>query len=323
MKTEKYDKRALTDYLLGSGVESEIEAFDELSITDDEFAGALESAENDLIDAYLHGELEKADLSRFQANYLASPLRREKVEFARALQVLAEKNSAKTSIVSQTEKSASGFALWNAFSNLRLALRFGMAAIFVAFIGVFVWVALNLNNNPIEKVKVETTASVQPVQTPRPNEVNPDPTKLPNNSNAENSAGLNPSPSVSPSPNPTPEPTKQTIQETPKLATFVLLPPTRGAGNLQTISIPPAATDVAFNLPLETDEFKTFRVSLTDQAGNVLWQSGKLSSRKSSLNVRFPAKLLSTNIYSFSVVGTDDENAAQNIGNYSFRSVLK
>jgi hypothetical protein len=46
---------------------------------------ALSAAERDLIDAYAQGELTGGELERFQSFYLLSPLRREKVDFAKAL----------------------------------------------------------------------------------------------------------------------------------------------------------------------------------------------------------------------------------------------
>ena len=83
-----------TEYLLGALPEAETERLDELSITDDEFAESLQAAEMDLVDAYVLGELTGADLERFKTHYLASPLRREKVEFAKVLQSFGEQELA-------------------------------------------------------------------------------------------------------------------------------------------------------------------------------------------------------------------------------------
>ena len=92
MKEQAYDHQKLTEYLLGSLPEAEAERFDELSFTDDDFAAALKSTENELADRYVRGGLNGATLERFQAHYLASPLRRRKVEFAKALQTHTEKS---------------------------------------------------------------------------------------------------------------------------------------------------------------------------------------------------------------------------------------
>jgi hypothetical protein len=323
MNIENYNKEVLKDYLLNKLSEIEAEKFDELSVTDDDFAVKLKSAEDDLVDSYISGELDKPDLEKFEMNYLASHLRREKVEFARTLQIVAQKNLVKTSKVAKEETSRSSFAFWNIFANFNTAMRFGFAAALLAFVGFFGWLLLSKTNKSIEQAKVENTptpqTTIQPTQIPNTNQITPIPTALPKTTNTEKT----PEPKLSPTPQPTVEPTKQPSPNLPTLATFVLLPPTRGGNSLQTISIPKQTTDVAFGLPLETDDFKTYRVFLKNQAGKILWQSGKISARKTAVNVRFPAKLLKAKIYSLAVVGIDEGNQPENIGNYSFRSVVR
>src|SRR5262245_39749113 len=78
-----HDDKQLIDYLLGLLPEDEAERLDEASIADDVFAARLRNAENDLVDAYVAGTLAHARRTEFEAFYLASPRRREKVEFAR------------------------------------------------------------------------------------------------------------------------------------------------------------------------------------------------------------------------------------------------
>ena len=89
MNTKTYNNENLTAYLLGALPEADAEGFDELSFTDDDFASELSAAEKDLVDAYVNGELKGEKLQSFESYYLASPLRREKVEFARVFQQFA------------------------------------------------------------------------------------------------------------------------------------------------------------------------------------------------------------------------------------------
>ena len=84
MNKERYNNQIINEYLLGSLPEAEIEALDELSFTDDEFADALRVAEKDLVDAYVQGELGGVELEQFESSYMASPRRLEKVKFAQA-----------------------------------------------------------------------------------------------------------------------------------------------------------------------------------------------------------------------------------------------
>src|SRR5215469_4441925 len=85
MSSADNDDRLLTRYLLGGLDDNEAERLDELSIADDEFASRLQVAEDDLVDAYVHGELGGETLEQFRSFYLSSARRREKVQFAEAL----------------------------------------------------------------------------------------------------------------------------------------------------------------------------------------------------------------------------------------------
>ena len=78
------DDRQLERYLLGLLPEEDAERLDELSITDDNVAGRLRIVEDDLVDAYVSGELAGELLERFESFYLSSERRRQKVKFARS-----------------------------------------------------------------------------------------------------------------------------------------------------------------------------------------------------------------------------------------------
>src|SRR3954470_13847105 len=78
-----HEDRQLIRYILGLLPDKGAERLDEQSIVDDEVAARLRSVENDLVDAYICGTLKGELLERFEAWYLASPRRRDKVKFAR------------------------------------------------------------------------------------------------------------------------------------------------------------------------------------------------------------------------------------------------
>jgi anti-sigma-K factor RskA len=79
------DDGRLTRYLLGTLPEEEREHLDELSIVDDDVALRLRVTEDELIDAYVRGELNGSTLERFEAEYLSTPERRSRVQFAQTL----------------------------------------------------------------------------------------------------------------------------------------------------------------------------------------------------------------------------------------------
>ena len=99
------DDRLLTQYLLRALPEEETERLDELSIADDDFAARLSSAENDLVDAYVRGELPPEESARFRSAYLSSPKRRDKVKFAETFLSFQQRVAARPVAVSYTHLS--------------------------------------------------------------------------------------------------------------------------------------------------------------------------------------------------------------------------
>ncbi len=83
--THPVSDEQLTRYLLGALPAEETERLDERSIADDELADRLRHLEEDLVDAYAAGTLSGERLQRFESFYLASPRRRRKAAFAKAL----------------------------------------------------------------------------------------------------------------------------------------------------------------------------------------------------------------------------------------------
>jgi len=79
------DDELVVRYLLGALPATETECLDELSITDDAFVVRLRTVEQDLVDAYVKGELSGDTLARFRSRYLASPAQRQKVRFAQTM----------------------------------------------------------------------------------------------------------------------------------------------------------------------------------------------------------------------------------------------
>src|SRR5215467_11468051 len=78
-------------YLLGAATEEQTDLLDHLSVADEDFAHRLRALEDDLVDAYVRGELSGETLQRFRAFYLSSAMRREKVRFAEALLPIADR----------------------------------------------------------------------------------------------------------------------------------------------------------------------------------------------------------------------------------------
>ena len=70
--THEPDDKRIMPYLLGVPDER----LDELAVADDNFAARLAAAENDLVEAYVRGELSGESRERFESFYLTSEKRR-------------------------------------------------------------------------------------------------------------------------------------------------------------------------------------------------------------------------------------------------------
>lgn len=159
MQKQTYDNQMLRGYLLGSLPADETELFDEMSFTDDRFADELSAAEKDLTDEYARGELSGVELEKFKSYYLASPLRREKAEFARAFQIFGEKTAtpqqqafsetseeiapkvADIAYETKPKRSLKSFFA-EIFAAPRPALQWGLAAVMLAFVFFGGWLVL-------------------------------------------------------------------------------------------------------------------------------------------------------------------------------------
>src|ERR1044072_5084384 len=109
MTTPEHSREELIEYLLGSLSEGESERFDALSVSSKEFAEELSAVEADLVDAYVQGELPGERRTRFETHYLASPLRREKIEFSRAFMAYGKEATERVVVAVKPERSSAGF----------------------------------------------------------------------------------------------------------------------------------------------------------------------------------------------------------------------
>lgn len=322
MKTET-DNQKIIAYLLGDLPEAETEIFDERSFTDDAFAERLTAAENDLIDGYIQGDLSGESLKKFESVYLATPLRRQKVEFAKSLQTIAGREQIET----QPKQETVGF--FSFLKNYRLQISLAFGALAVLILGVWFFTTRRISPeivvqntptpSPQNQTNVEKEREVAVIDSNANFPVNNN--DLPQNKEPvnENRTPANKNPNnentVQPKERPTVTPPKIT------LASIVLAPALRN-NQLKTFPISKDITDVAVRLELESDDFPLYRVALSDEAGNNLRQFANLRTRRNSLNVRVPAKSLKSGIYTFEVSGIKDD-AAEIISSYTFRLVVK
>src|SRR5215204_2182861 len=120
MAINDFSDADIREYLLGQADPEMTEQLDEHSFTD-ECAERIGTVEHDLIDEYLAGSLPTGETRPFESHYLSSPLRREKVEFARTLAKYAERSRP----ITAAGRDAGG-SFWDGLRNWRMAFQFGM-----------------------------------------------------------------------------------------------------------------------------------------------------------------------------------------------------
>jgi hypothetical protein len=348
MSKQLYDDQTLTQYLLGTLSETETERLDELSLTDDEVAEALQVVEQDLVDAYVQDELDEAARAQFKSHYLSSTLRREKVAFAQAFQAHAEKNpAARQASEARTEadaeaapkrKGQSRFSAWRGFNASRPVWQWGAAIAALALLVAGSWLTF-------ERVRPRQQTAQTQTRRDAPDQREQESQKEPGNHSTAPTQSAEQQSTRDEGERLAQERTQREQQriaeqqrtaeqqraasqrQSPtgagRIASFMLAPQMRGAGQTQAISIPPQTAYVAVRLNLEPNEFSAYRVALLDETGGqTLWRSSQLKARAAGngqvLNLNFPARLLKPQTrYVLRVTG----DAAEIVDDYPFRVV--
>jgi len=136
------DEKLMERYLLGVLPEEEAARLEERSLADYDFFESMLVVENRLIDDYVTRQLPARERAQFERHFLASPKRRERVEFARAfLKTVSAAPAAEPAVVTERriaeertswpERIRSFFGLGN--------LSLGLAASALLLIGFAGW----------------------------------------------------------------------------------------------------------------------------------------------------------------------------------------
>ena len=266
------------------------ERLDEASIADDEVAARLRTAETDLIDSYVRGQLSGATLERFESYYLSSPRRRETVRLAASFLSAVDRSVARAEPVTWKDRIA---------RPTRFARIAAAAALVMVVCGVFLFRAERPRNElaraTSENGAVERRASEAASASSAPASASP--------------AGKRAAP---------PE----------RIVAVVLLPPTRAVAPIPTLAIPAGVDRVGFELQLEANDFPSYRVGLKNPATNqILWRSDWIvpstSADQAFIPVVVPANLLGPQHYSLDLAGRGAGGRAEVIGSYAVRVVQR
>ena len=316
------DDRQLERYLLGLLPEGDAERLDELSITDDDVAGRLRIVEDDLVDAYVSGELAGELLERFESFYLSSERRRQRVRFARSLLATdrgagpagtagRESTGARPSSPHRVSRDgSSSFRPW--LQSSRSTWSLATAAALLLFAGgtlLYQVVQLRSGLSEAQRASAELSRRANDLE----QQLGDQRAASSQTAAATAAAPSNPPPSA--------------IRALPTIA-LVLLPQTRAIGPIATLAVPQQADRVALELRLEPNDFTRYQVALTDPAANqVIWRSERLTSRLAddvqTVSIAIPAGLLKAQHYSLELDGLGAADSAEVVGSYAFQVVRR
>lgn len=329
-----YNDELVARYLLGSLTGEETERLDELSISDDQFAGRLAAVENDLVDAYVRGELSGDAVARFKSHYLASSKRRDKVNFAEAFVAFSDKSPAvqseDTTVTTPAGPAARETLLRPAsrsrlFALPRLTPQWGLAAALLVLLvagGYLVYENVRLRNQIAqtlaergalehrEQELQQRLAQQRSSDAETENELARVRDRL---AQLEQQAALREERG---------KPGQGTRDQ--KLIAFNLSPQTRGTGQISTLRVPHGASNVALTLELEADDFPAYQAALRNPAtGQIIWRSGRLraTDQHKTVRVSLRTSLFDPQNYVLELYGISTTNAADPVSSYPFRVV--
>jgi HAMP domain-containing protein len=293
----------------------DVEAFDELSVTDEDFTAVMNAEENDLVDAYVQGELSDGARQQFESHYLSSPRRKEKLQFAQTLQAWAE-NSA---VVKDPVETATAPPLKSRGFRFRpLILRWGVATVAVVLLIASVWLAVQ--NSRLRRQLQSVSAS----QTSEREE------ELKKELEAQRAATSRAEEKLAQLRNEHELPNHNAGIDRPSQATsiasFILAPQLRGAAEIKTVKIPGGTQRVSMHLQLDPNRYSIYRAVLLEETTHkALWRSSDLKASGQTESkvviVSFPAALLKPQTYTLQVSGVDSNGRSETINDYPFKVI--
>jgi hypothetical protein len=291
-------------YLLGELPEEERLPFENLYLADAGIFEHLLAVENELIDGYVRGELDETESRRFEAEYLPSPPRRERVEFARALsQAAAIENEA-------AHAGSAWKSLLAAFSVRQGVPRWALAGAVAALLAACAWLAVENHRMRIglqeslaaqAKLGTEVDALQSHIAGLEKDRKNP-----PGQGHTESEvARLEPPPELFP-----------TLRLTPSRE--------RGTGEKQSIiEISAANRGLRLQLVLERDDYRSYLVVLKTVERGEIARDESLSSRSvqgtAVVPWSLPARILDAGDYTVELKGQMADGSLEDAETYGFR----
>ncbi len=322
MKKERHEHELFVQYLLGELSEAERTRLEQEYFGDDEFFEQLLVAEDELIDAYVRGELGGRKRERFESYFLSSPRQREKVKIARALVDCATQSSVAVSQDAESRKPNNrrqSFLDTIGINNWTLRLALAAAALVIVVGGsLFIIETVRLKNQ-VEQIQAERAEAQRREQELQQQiaEQGAHNERLAAELQRERSER---------------ELLEQEMARAQRSSlntiTFILMPGlVRGTDEPKRLVIPRGAELVRINLDFEQGNYKSFRATLETVDGKRIWSSGPLAARSNKagkiVTLELPAPLFTKGDYIVTLSRVGAGGSLEPVGEYYFTVVKK
>ena len=294
-------------YLLGLLPEPEQVVLEDRFFEDGELLGEMRAVEQDLVDAYVRGQLAPDERSVFESHYLSMPRHAERVAFTRDLLALANAEPS----LKVTESREPFWRSWRSFIQIP---QFGISAALAMFAILLVSGLLLFRERARWRQELAKSQAEQAAQKEKLSALEQEIAKGRADA-AQLAAELERLRRQSTGPT---EPAAPAA-----IYSFLLLTTTRNQVEQQTLRLAPNAAQVRLQMKIRAGAYKSYRVRIDPVDGGAIWESASVTARSAgvttTLSVLVPARSLPSGDYNLELSGIDANGAAESIENYSFR----
>ena len=318
------DKEAVeTRYLLGKLSDSEAALLEERYFAEEGVFDEIETAEDDLVDAYVRGSLTAEDRKRFEEKLSRSARLAERVEFARLL----SKAASPSKVVHEEPAKASWWQnlfvfSWAPNAALGSAVAVGLLLIVLGTPAAFVWLRLRDERRLAaeravieqQRQQLERRLSEQQAKT------NQAETDL-QNSKAEEERLQQELEAAK-------EQLARTFPQTTALASITLFATSsRGPGSRNVLTVPSTASTIQLKVVLDSDDYASYQATIKAPDDRVILDKAGLRPRPSGqariIVWQFSSRLLSPGQYVVSVSGLTPSGTYEPVAEYPVRVTKK
>ena len=319
MTGTRFSEVLIVQYLLGELPENEQIQIEDRAFQDPAVTEEILAVEQDLIDEYVREGLTSDQRRRFESHFLGSAERRNKVKFARTLDiVLSDSIKDKSASIREAAPNVSkGTGFWSFLTRPAFAYSFAAAALLLVLFGGWMLVqSLRLRS---ELTRLQAANESQNAQQKR----------LEDDLAGERARNEQLQGELNQLPTPNSNSNEPTPAKSPVSIALTLLPGvSRSSGSTPQVTVGKDVNTVRVHIGIDpADDFQSYRLELNNSQGQTVLTVNKLKARSLSSGrtavVLVPATILKSENYEVALQGINNNGSAEPLGFYYFRVIKK